>query len=70
MVIGGETDDGSWVMDQKIYQYIKYKLSVVETEIWNFNNHNTTLIDPALPSDDYKWGIGIYLVPTGFCNNQ
>ena len=57
-------------MNQKNYEFIKYKLSVVETETWDYNNDDTSIIDPALPSDDYKWGIGIYLVPTGFCSNQ
>ena len=56
-------------MNENFYQYISSKLSVVETEIWNFNDNENKVVDPTLPGDDiYTWGMGIYLVPTGFCS--
>ena len=52
-------------MNENFYQYISSKLSVVETEIWNFNDNENKVVDPTLPGDDtYTWGMGIYLVPT------
>ena len=70
IVIGGKTDDGSSVMNKNFYQYIKYKLSVIETEIWNFSNNENKIVDPALQDNTYLWGVGHYLVPTGFCGDQ
>ena len=56
-------------MNEKFYQYIKNKFSVVETEIWDFSNGDNRIVDPALPIN-YIIGTGIYPVPIGFCSNQ
>ena len=45
---------------------MKNKFSV-ETELWDFNNGDKRFIDPTLTSNDYGYGMGIYLVPSGFC---
>ena len=50
-------------MNEKLYQYIKDKFSIVETEIWNFNNNDTGIVDPTLRAHT-SLGIGLYLVPT------
>ena len=51
-------------MNEKRYQYIQNKLSL-EIEIWDFNNDDTRIVDPTLPNGDYRFGIAVYLVPTG-----
>ena len=56
-------------MNEKLYQYITIKFSL-ETEIWDLNNGDSRTVDPTLQGDHYVWGIGIYLVPSGFCSNQ
>ena len=43
--------------------------SDAETEIWDFINESTKMIDPMLRSGDYKFGIGLYIVPFDFCSN-
>ena len=55
-------------MNEKVYEYIKNKFSVVETEVWDLNNGDSRIVDPTLPSND-GWGMGIYLVPSGYCSN-
>ena len=57
-------------MNGKLSQYIKNKLSVVETEIWNLNYSDSRVVDPILTEGDYVYGIGLYLVTTDFCRNQ
>ena len=58
-------------MNQKVYQYIKNKFSVVETEVWDFDNGGFIgTVDPTLPKGDYLYGIAMYLVPTGYCSNM
>ena len=56
-------------MNQKVYQGIKKKFSVVETEVWDLSNDDSRIVDPTLDSETYGWGIAIYLVPTGYCSN-
>ena len=41
--------------------------SDAETEIWNLFNGDNRLINPTLPEDDYRNGIGLYIVPFDFC---
>lgn len=57
-------------MNENLIQYIKNKFSVIETEIWNFNNNDTRTVDPGLQKNRYGYGMGIYRVPTHFCRNQ
>ena len=57
-------------MNDKLHQYIKNKLSVAETEIWDFSKSESRVVDPTLQTSHFNDGLGIYLVPTGFCGNQ
>ena len=54
---------------KEFYKYIKNKFSVAETEVWDFDNGGYIgTVDPTLPNMMYRYGIAIYLVPTGYCN--
>ena len=55
-------------MSEKVYKYIKNKFSMVETEIWDLNIGDTRTVQPNLPND-YRYGIAVYLVPSGYCSN-
>ena len=54
---------------KKLYKYIKNKFSA-ETEILDLSNGDSRIIDPALKSETYFDGVGLYIVPMGFCRNQ
>merc|ERR1712131_350833 len=49
IVVGGITPDGS----------------VVETEVWDFDNDDSRIVDSTLQSKTYAVGVGLYLVPKG-----
>jgi len=55
-------------MSGKVYKYIKNKFSVVETEVWDFINDETRTVDPTLAKGHYRYGIALYMVPSGFCS--
>ena len=56
------------VLLQTIVLYLNYfSEKFVETEIWNFNNGNNMVINPALPNMDYSVNPGLYIVPFDFC---
>ena len=38
-----------------------------ETEVWELENEIGTIINPALPSGQYAYGLGLYIVPFNFC---
>ena len=48
--------------------FIKIKLSVVETEIWDFTNGDNRIVNPVLTEGRYTNEIGLYLVPVDFCS--
>ena len=43
-----------------------------ETELWDFENNETTgvIIDPTLAADKYAVGVGLYEVTVDFCRKQ
>ena len=58
-------------MNQNLYQCIKNKFSVVETEVWDFNNGDMRTVDPTLTQGwPYAAGIAIYLVPNRYCGDN
>ena len=38
-----------------------------ETEVWTLDNKTGTTINPTLPSGEYAFGVGLYIVPFNFC---
>ena len=38
-----------------------------EAEIWNLTDETNKVINPTIPNGDYKFGIGLYIVPFNFC---
>ena len=57
-------------MIKKLYEYIKNKISVIETEVWDFTTGDSRVIDPTLSNNQFAYGVGLYLVPIGYCNNR
>ena len=41
-----------------------------ETEVWDFNNGDSKMVDPTPPNWHVIYGVGLYLVPSGYCNNS
>ena len=66
MVIGGWSSDGRLVFFYYYFWIIDF-FSDLETEIWNFGNSTTRVVNPTLPNGDYGGGIGLYIVPFNFC---
>ena len=44
------------------------QISIVETELWDFNGGGNNVINPTLENADYTLGVGLYLVPFDFCS--
>ena len=71
MVIGGFSLDNRYVSELNIvlYMYMNSKLRNLVTEIWNLEDGTHKTIDPSL-SVKYRVGLGLYVVPADFCNEN
>ena len=38
-----------------------------DTELWNFDTGNKTIIQPTLPQGQYKNGLAMFIVDEDFC---
>ena len=66
MVIGGYTYDGRLLYFNDYFLIIDF-FSDLETEIWNFGNETSRVVNPILPDEDYRYGIALFIVPFNFC---
>ena len=51
-----------------VFGGVTYDNSVV-TEVWDLNG-KSRIVDPTPENEFYAFGMGIYLVPSGYCSNQ
>ena len=71
MTIGGYFDNqtlvklfsGKW-MTKNLFKSL---FSPLVTEVWEFENGNSKIIQPTLPDDHYLAGIALYVVENDFC---
>ena len=52
------------ISDTNVYS----KLRIVETELWDFNNGENSVIQPTLNNADYTLGVALFQVPFDFCS--
>ena len=52
------------ISDTNVYS----KLRIVETELWDFNNGENSVIEPTLNNADYTLGVALFQVPFDFCS--
>ena len=73
MIIGGRSDNQTLVYSHNFSANVwkhflsKSLFSPLVTEIWQLENGNNKIIDPALPDNDYVGGIALYVVEKDFC---
>ena len=49
---------------------INSKLRIVETELWDFNNGQNSVIEPTLKNADYTLGVAVFQIPFDFCSSS